>query len=123
MPEGEGLKYLYLVMEYSPKDLRKLIRKKNIQYSEDHVKVILYNSLVSLNFLHSGNIIHRDIKPANILIDEHSRIKIADFGLARIVPKEKCADLIEIKKLRDREEVNKAKITELLNETAKQRSK
>ncbi len=39
----------------------------------------------ALQYSHDHNIIHRDIKPANILIDEHGRPHIADFGLAKDV--------------------------------------
>lgn len=35
-------------------------------------------------YLHSRGVIHRDLKSENLLVDEHWRIKICDFGLARI---------------------------------------
>lgn len=50
---------------------------------EDHVKVILYNSLCALNYLHSANIVHRDLKPGNLLMNSNCMIKICDFGLSR----------------------------------------
>ena len=50
---------------------------------EQHMVIILYNILCSVNFLHSANIIHRDIKPANILINSECEVKICDFGMAR----------------------------------------
>ncbi len=54
--------------------------------SADHVRFILYQILCGLKYLHSSNVIHRDLKPANILIScSDCTIKIADFGLARVV--------------------------------------
>jgi serine/threonine protein kinase len=35
--------------------------------------------------LHTGRIVHRDIKPENILLDRRGRVKVADFGLAKLV--------------------------------------
>jgi serine/threonine protein kinase len=51
----------------------------------DHLKILLYNLLCSLNFLHSANIMHRDVKPGNILVDDFCQVKICDFGLSRTV--------------------------------------
>jgi serine/threonine protein kinase len=54
--------------------------------SEDHIITIMYNTLCSINFMHTANIMHRDIKPANLLIDQNCSVKVCDFGLSRDVP-------------------------------------
>ena len=38
----------------------------------------------ALDAAHAAGIVHRDIKPANLLLDEHDRLAIADFGIARL---------------------------------------
>ena len=74
-------------MEPSDHDLKDLIKtgaQSGLQ--EAHIKVIMYNTLCSMKFLHTCNIIHRDIKPANILVNNNCQIMICDFGLARTLP-------------------------------------
>ena len=39
----------------------------------------------ALQFAHDEGILHRDIKPANILLDTNGRVKIADFGIAKLI--------------------------------------
>src|SRR4051794_38908590 len=37
----------------------------------------------ALDVAHARGVVHRDIKPANLLLDEHDRVAVADFGIAR----------------------------------------
>jgi serum/glucocorticoid-regulated kinase 2 len=39
-----------------------------------------------MEYLHSKNVVYRDIKPENILVDIDGHIRIADFGLSKIIP-------------------------------------
>jgi serine/threonine protein kinase len=59
-----------------------------IELSEDHIIVLLYNALSALKFVHKANIVHRDIKPANMLVDSSCRVLLCDFGLARVLPRQ-----------------------------------
>jgi serine/threonine protein kinase len=66
----DDVKNIFIVMEHAETDLKALIQMgPNSGFTEEHLKIILYNTLCALKYLHSANIIHRDIKPSNILIN------------------------------------------------------
>ena len=73
----------YLVFEYMEHDLFSLIHSK-LYYEKSQIKLILYQLLQGLNYLHQNNVLHRDIKPQNILVNNKGEVKIGDFGLSRI---------------------------------------
>ncbi|WP_395748068.1 serine/threonine-protein kinase [Prosthecobacter sp.] len=79
-PDGQ----MYYVMEYvSGMDLQHLL-KRNPPEPKQILKIIT-QVCEALQFAHEHGIVHRDIKPANILIDERGNVKVADFGLAKVV--------------------------------------
>ena len=62
---------------------------KTGQLTADHVKLFVYQLLRGLKYIHSANVLHRDLKPINLLINvEDLILKIADFGLARVMDSE-----------------------------------
>ncbi|MBC8874309.1 MAG: serine/threonine protein kinase [Planctomycetes bacterium] len=74
----------YLIMEYvSGTDLRHLIQSKEL--SPESALAMIPQICDALQFAHDQGIVHRDIKPENILIDLQGNVKIADFGLAKLL--------------------------------------
>jgi len=74
----------YFIMEYiDGTDLRQVINAADLSPKE--ALAIVPQICEALQFAHEEGIVHRDIKPENILIDKKGRIKIADFGLARLL--------------------------------------
>ena len=47
----------------------------------------MWQTLKALKFMHSANLLHRDMKPSNLLLNSDCLMKVADFGLARSMPK------------------------------------
>lgn len=57
------------------------------RFPEELAKFYFCEILLGIEYLHSLNIVYRDLKPENILIDIDGHVKIADFGLAKIIPR------------------------------------
>ena len=64
-------------------NLRQAIRSGGIAPKE--ALAIVPQICDALQFAHDEGIVHRDIKPENILVDKRGRVKIADFGLAKLL--------------------------------------
>jgi serine/threonine protein kinase len=76
--------HYYLLMEYiEGANLRQMIRAGKIAPRE--ALGIVSQICDALQFAHDEGVVHRDIKPENILVDKKGRVKIADFGLAKIL--------------------------------------
>ena len=74
----------FLVMEYIQGDDLKHHIDKGVRYSLDQSLKMIRDLLSALDYAHKQGIVHRDIKPANLLIEPGGRVKLTDFGVARI---------------------------------------
>lgn len=79
--EGETA---YLVMEYVEGQDLKHHLARGTTYTLDQTLRIMRDLLAALGYAHAQNVVHRDVKPANLLIEADGRVKLADFGVARI---------------------------------------
>ena len=66
-----------------------MIFLKQKRFPEQVVKFYASQVVSAVGYLHSKGIIHRDLKIENILIDQFGYIKIIDFGIAKLVDKQK----------------------------------
>ncbi len=65
--------------------------RRSGRLNEQFVRRIAMQLLRALSYAHRRGIIHRDIKPSNILLTSGGTVKVADFGIARIVEEEDVA--------------------------------
>ena len=75
---------LAIVMEFLEGEDLSAVIKKNGALPENEVMNYLKQSLSALDYAHSKGIVHRDIKPSNIFVLPDGRIKILDFGIAKL---------------------------------------
>ena len=81
---GDAEGQLYMAMELlEGEDLRSLIERRVPIPLADRVR-LLQQICEGIAYAHSRGVVHRDIKPANILVTADGRVKLLDFGLARV---------------------------------------
>jgi predicted Ser/Thr protein kinase len=81
---GKTGDFYYFIMEFvDGVDLRRLLRDRKLK-PEEALKLVP-QICEALQYAHEEGVVHRDIKPENILLDRKGRIKIADFGLAKLL--------------------------------------
>ncbi|HEX5137998.1 MAG TPA: serine/threonine-protein kinase [Planctomycetota bacterium] len=84
LERGETEGRLYVIMEYvHGTSLREVIRKGPLPAAE--ALVIVRGVLSALEHAHDKGIVHRDIKPENVLVAPGGIVKVADFGLSRLL--------------------------------------
>jgi serine/threonine protein kinase len=81
---GRSGPWLYMAMEFvDGVNLRQVMRSGSMTPAQ--ALAIVPQMCDALQFAHDEGIVHRDIKPENILLDKKGRVKIADFGLAKLL--------------------------------------
>ncbi len=78
------------------RDLGAMLSERGGPLSEEFTRRVVSQLLQGLSYAHRRGIIHRDIKPSNILLTPEGTVKVADFGIARIVEEEDAEEPGEI---------------------------
>ncbi len=81
---GKAREFYFLLMEFvDGVSLRQAMSAGRL--SPEQALAIVPPICEALQFAHERGIVHRDIKPENLLLDKEGRVKIADFGIARMM--------------------------------------
>jgi tRNA A-37 threonylcarbamoyl transferase component Bud32 len=89
---GESGGYCFLIMEYvDGVNLRQAMRAG--RFTPEQALKVVPDICAALQAAHEQGVLHRDIKPENLLLDTKGRIKIADFGIAKLID-DRGADLL-----------------------------
>lgn len=81
---GEDANHAFIAMEYVEGNSLREYLARGARFEERDIVSIMSQLLDALDFAHKRTVWHRDVKPANLIIMGNGRIKLADFGIARI---------------------------------------
>ena len=74
----------FIVMEYVPGTSLETVLSENASLPVEQVVEVLEQVSAALAEAHRGGVIHRDVKPSNVFLDPRGRVKVGDFGVARL---------------------------------------
>src|SRR5204863_7160613 len=81
---GQAGGFFYLLMEFvDGVNLRQALKAG--RFTPEQALAIVPPVCEALQYAHEHGIVHRDIKPENLLLDKEGRVKIADFGIAKML--------------------------------------
>jgi tRNA A-37 threonylcarbamoyl transferase component Bud32 len=86
---GQADGFFYLLMEFvDGLNLRQVMQAG--RFTPAQALAVVPKICEALQYAHDEGILHRDIKPENILLDSKGRVKIADFGIAKLIGQEQA---------------------------------
>jgi TonB family protein len=85
---GEESGLPYLAMEFVEGETLSSLLEKGIRFKPEKVIGLVSQVAAAVDYAHSKGVIHRDIKPSNLILSEGDRIKVTDFGIAKLIDAE-----------------------------------
>ncbi len=75
--------FMYLIVDLCEQTLVEYVNSQN--NPQINGRRIIIEVLTGLKFLHDHGILHRDLKPSNVLVDVDGHMRLADFGISRVL--------------------------------------
>jgi len=82
---GEEAGVPYLAMEFVEGETISSILERGMRFAPEKVIGLISQIASAVDYAHSKGVIHRDIKPSNLILYEGERVKVTDFGIAKLV--------------------------------------
>ncbi len=80
---------IFIIMEYVPgPDLKTVIRQRADEgrvFSIDETVSLITQACAGIGYAHRAGVVHCDVKPQNLIVTAENRLKVADFGIARLL--------------------------------------
>ena len=76
---------MYLIVDLCEETLKDYVHSQSNKQLQEKGRRVIREILTGLKFLHDKGILHRDLKPSNILVDVEGHMKLADFGVSRVL--------------------------------------
>jgi serine/threonine-protein kinase len=81
---GEDNGLPFLALEFIEGETVESMLGRGVKFRPEKVIGLISQIAAALDYAHSKGVIHRDIKPANLLVYEEDRVKVTDFGIAKL---------------------------------------
>jgi TonB family protein len=78
----------YLAMEYVEGETISSILERGLRFKPEKVIGLVSQVASAIDYAHTKGVIHRDIKPSNLILYDTDRVKVTDFGIAKLVDAE-----------------------------------
>jgi eukaryotic-like serine/threonine-protein kinase len=80
---------IFIIMEYVPgPDLKTIIRQRadeGLVFSVEETVSLITQACAGIGYAHRAGVVHCDVKPQNLIVTAENRLKVADFGIARLL--------------------------------------
>ena len=80
---------LYIITEFMQGGEMFFHLHKEKRFSNEKTRFYIIEIILAIEFLHKNKMLYRDLKPENIMVDSNGHIKLTDFGLSKMVKKQK----------------------------------